>query len=326
MKRQDRKRSSALRGANVLLLTLAVGLTACGDDDEGTDPTAGDEQSNPGDGNDDDGDGGEDDDPDPGDGDALNARIGNLTVGLDVTALDACVQTASDAPWQGPVLQAAGLEAVAAGELSEPLALELSETGRIRWVSGESDDCDTALAPSAEGDLAIESHREHSLLLFGAGDDLRRASFDNVVPETMDDGRFYARFFHAALGTELNLRATQRFDPDSELNPCGNPVSAFENVAFGTLGESGNNNSATFFSASVTAGQTAFETSIVLCAGPVDDTIEPLAETGRFTFNGGVRSTFYMSGDGSESAPYTFTVCSSDRPEARCTALVNTEN
>ncbi len=193
MKRQDRKRSSALRGANVLLLTLAVGLTACGDDDEGTDPTAGDEQSNPGDGNDDDGDGGEDDDPDPGDGDALNARIGNLTVGLDVTALDACVQTASDAPWQGPVLQAAGLEAVAAGELSEPLALELSETGRIRWVSGESDDCDTALAPSAEGDLAIESHREHSLLLFGAGDDLRRASFDNVVPETMDDGRFTLR-------------------------------------------------------------------------------------------------------------------------------------
>ncbi|MEL6339213.1 MAG: hypothetical protein AAFQ65_04850 [Myxococcota bacterium] len=52
MKRQDRKRSSALRGANVLLPALAVGLTACGDDDEGTDPTAGGEQSNPGDGND----------------------------------------------------------------------------------------------------------------------------------------------------------------------------------------------------------------------------------------------------------------------------------
>lgn len=219
----------------------------------------------------------------------VDIRVGNMTVSSG--PYDFCFQDTPGGPFRGPILADLGLDPLAPGDMEPHRPLAVAPGSMIRWVEGN--DCAMVAPGTLELPLGIVGTNRHTMVYYGPPDALTLDIYESDVVGTVEPTRFYTRFFHAGVDAGvLNV---------GQVN-CNVPFSAFENVDYAMLGNSPNN-MATFFSAAVTAGQTSFSTTIVLC----DGTNEVLSFP--YTFPGGEVISFFLHGDG-DGSPYRVTDCS----------------
>ncbi len=266
---------------------------------------------------------GSDNDPPPADAGSTDSAVGTSTDGGAVDAgpvttstftaairfanfvpggqqIDACLSLTPDGAFEGPVIQQSGGDAVPFGVAAARIEVLLTPTSVLRWVDGLAMDCSAPLVGTNDTEIGIMEAGPFTMALIDADgvsatDEVttRRYS-DRTVDEPLS-GRFYSRFLH--LGVELPNQSVKQ-------STCAIPFAAFENTSYGELGFSPNNQ-ASFFSASVTIGETFFQSDIVLCSGTSSTTLS----LPNYRFNGGEIQLLILAGDGSAEFPYRMTRC-----------------
>ncbi|MEM9490864.1 MAG: hypothetical protein AAGC55_17080 [Myxococcota bacterium] len=240
-----------------------------------------------------------------------SVRFANFLPGSG--AVDVCIADGPDADFVGPIVAESGDPAIAFREIAARRDVAVAATAVIRWVDGAATDCDTALPGASDTALDIADSGVFTVALLDAdgaapSDDPTTQTFSDVSVATPDSGRFYARFFNAAVG-QAGLSVKQ--------SGCAIPFAAFENTPYGALGMSPNDQ-ANYFSASVTIGQTYFETDIAVCS----DTTTEVGRLVMHRFNGGEIQFIVITGDGSAEQPYRFTLCiDTEETPTRCDVL-----